>query len=111
MQQQQLPSWRELSVVGNKCAISEIMGMSCRRVEWYLYKADPEAQENFLKKTRPRLEEAKSGQRAVFFVDAAHFVLGAYLGFCGVLNACLSNLEQEDNVLMSSVRLILSPMN
>jgi transposase len=27
------------------------------------------------------LEEAKSGKRAVFFVDAAHFVLGAYLGF------------------------------
>ncbi len=29
----------------------------------------------------PRLEEAGSGKRAVFFVDAAHFVLGAYLGF------------------------------
>lgn len=29
----------------------------------------------------PRLEEAKAGTRAVFFVDAAHFVLGAYLGF------------------------------
>jgi transposase len=29
----------------------------------------------------PRLEQAKAGQRAVFFVDAAHFVLGAYLGF------------------------------
>jgi transposase len=27
------------------------------------------------------LEEAKAGTRAVFFVDAAHFVLGAYLGF------------------------------
>jgi hypothetical protein len=27
------------------------------------------------------LEEAKSGKRAVFFVDAAYFVLGAYLGF------------------------------
>jgi transposase len=29
----------------------------------------------------PRLEQAKAGKRAVFFVDAAHFVLGAYLGF------------------------------
>jgi transposase len=28
----------------------------------------------------PRLEQAKQGERAVFFVDAAHFVLGAYLG-------------------------------
>jgi len=27
------------------------------------------------------LEEAKAGQRVVFFVDAAHFVLGAYLVF------------------------------
>jgi transposase len=27
------------------------------------------------------LEEAKAGKRTVFFVDAAHFVLSAYLGF------------------------------
>jgi transposase len=33
------------------------------------------------KKLEPRLEEAKAGTRTVFFVDAAHFVLGAYLGF------------------------------
>jgi len=29
----------------------------------------------------PRLAEAKAGQRAVFFVDAAHFVLGSFLGW------------------------------
>ena len=29
----------------------------------------------------PRLEQAKAGERTVFFVDAAHFVLSAYLGF------------------------------
>lgn len=29
----------------------------------------------------PRLEEAKAGTRAVFFVDSAHFVYGAFLGF------------------------------
>lgn len=58
------------------------MGMSCRRVGVIPAKADPEAQEEFVKKKlEPRLEEAKAGQRAVFFVDAAHFVLGAYLGF------------------------------
>jgi transposase len=58
------------------------LGMSCRRVGLIPAKADPEAQEEFLeKKLAPRLEEAKSGERAVFFVDAAHFVLGAYLGF------------------------------
>ena len=36
---------------------------------------------NSKKKLEPRLEEAKAGKRAVYFVDAAHFVLGAYLGF------------------------------
>jgi len=30
---------------------------------------------------RPRLAEAQAGQRAVFFVDAAHFVLGSFLGW------------------------------
>jgi transposase len=29
---------------------------------------------------QPRLEEAKQGKRAVLFVDAAHFVMGAFLG-------------------------------
>ena len=29
----------------------------------------------------PRLNEAKQGKRSVFFVDAAHFVWGAYLGY------------------------------
>ncbi len=29
----------------------------------------------------PRLAEAQAGKRAVFFVDAAHFVLAAFLGF------------------------------
>jgi len=29
----------------------------------------------------PRLAEAQAGERAVFFVDAAHFVLSAFLGF------------------------------
>ena len=29
----------------------------------------------------PRLEEAKKGKRKVFFVDAAHFVMGSFLGY------------------------------
>jgi transposase len=45
-------------------------------------KADPERQAAFLKKElEPRLAEAQAGQRAVFFVDAAHFVLAPFLGF------------------------------
>lgn len=45
-------------------------------------KADPEAQAVFLEEQmEPRLAEAKAGKRAVFFVDAAHFVLAPFLGF------------------------------
>jgi len=39
-------------------------------------------QREFLEKElEPRLEEAKSGKRKVFFVDAAHFVMGSFLGY------------------------------
>lgn len=45
-------------------------------------KADPDEQEKFKKeKLEPRLEEAKAGKRVLLFVDAAHFVLSAHLGF------------------------------
>lgn len=44
-------------------------------------KADPEKQAQFLKEElQPRLDEAQAGTRAVFFVDAAHFVLAPFLG-------------------------------
>jgi Ni,Fe-hydrogenase maturation factor len=39
-------------------------------------KADPDAQARYLvEELEPRLAQARAGQRAVFFVDAAHFVL------------------------------------
>jgi transposase len=45
-------------------------------------KADVEKQRLFKEQELdPRLEEAKAGKRTVYFVDAAHFVLGAFLGF------------------------------
>ena len=45
-------------------------------------KADPDEQAAYLyKDIQPRLEAAQKGQRAVFFVDAAHFVLAPFLGF------------------------------
>lgn len=44
-------------------------------------KCDPQMQLDFLnEELLPRLEEAKNGERRVFFVDAAHFVMGAFLG-------------------------------
>ena len=57
------------------------IGMKRRKTGMVPAKANIEEQENLKKKElEPRLEEAKIGQRAVFFVDAAHFVLVAYLG-------------------------------
>ena len=57
------------------------MGMRCLKVGFIPGKADPKVQEEYKKdKLEPRLSEAKEGKRAVFFVDAAHFVMGAFLG-------------------------------
>jgi len=45
-------------------------------------KADPERQAAYVEEVmEPRLAEAEAGNRAVFFVDAAHFVLAPFLGF------------------------------
>jgi transposase len=45
-------------------------------------KADPDEQAMYLaQEIEPRLAEAQAGKRAVFFVDAAHFVLAPFLGF------------------------------
>jgi transposase len=58
------------------------IGMKCRKVGSIPAKADPQRQETFKKdELEPVLEEAKKGQRKVFFVDAAHFVLAPFLGF------------------------------
>lgn len=44
-------------------------------------KADPQVQQEFLEqKLQPKLDEATAGQRAVFFMDASHFVLAPFLG-------------------------------
>ena len=45
-------------------------------------KADPCQQQTFLEgELQPRLQEAQRGERHLFFVDAAHFVLQPFLGF------------------------------
>ena len=40
------------------------------------------------KKLEPRFAEAQAGKRAVFFVDAAHFVFGAFLGYLWCFARC-----------------------
>ena len=58
------------------------LGAVRRKVCGIPAKADIEAQRVFKEEQlEPRLAEAKAGQREVYFVDAAHFVLGAFLGF------------------------------
>jgi len=63
-------------------AFFQSIGMQRHKVGMIPAKADPEQQEACKKKElEPRLEEAQAGERYVFFVDAAHFVLQPLLGF------------------------------
>jgi len=60
----------------------ESIGIKRRKVGSIPAKADLEKQKKFKEEQlEPRLEEAKSGKRIVFFVDAAHFVLTPFLGY------------------------------
>ena len=58
------------------------IGLKCRKVGMIPAKADPERQEQFKQdQLEPALDQAKTGQHKLFFVDAAHFVLAPFLGF------------------------------
>jgi transposase len=61
--------------------IMKQLGLEYRKTAAIPGRADPQLQLNFLThELLPRLEEAQKGERRVFFVDAAHFVLGVFLG-------------------------------
>ena len=61
--------------------IMKKMGMSLKKCAGIPAKADPQLQFDFYTNTlKPRLEDASRGERKVYFVDAAHFVLGSFLG-------------------------------
>lgn len=63
-------------------AYLKALGVTCRKVASIPAQVNLEAQEAFHdNELQPRLEEAKSKKREVYFVDAAHFVLGAFLGY------------------------------
>lgn len=58
------------------------LGLKRRKVGQIPAKADPNKQQAFLAdELEPRLRETKEGQRHLFFMDAAHFVLQPFLGF------------------------------
>lgn len=94
------------------------LGLEWRKVGSVPAKVNIQAQQIFLnEQLQPRLEEAKAGKRTVYFVDAAHFVMGAFLGFLwcfsrifvrtpsgrqrfnvlGALNAITQSLEMVTN--------------
>jgi transposase len=57
------------------------LGMKLRKTAPIPGKCDHQLQFDFYtRELLPRLEEARVGERKVLFVDAAHFVLGAFLG-------------------------------
>lgn len=57
------------------------IGMKVRKACSIPGKVDPQLQlEFYTNELLPKLEQARKGQRKVFFVDAAHFVMGAFLG-------------------------------
>jgi transposase len=58
------------------------LGLSYRKLGMIPAKADADEQAEFLdEKLRPRLRQAERLRRVVCFVDAAHFVHGAFLGY------------------------------
>jgi len=66
------------------------VGLAYRKTAAIPGGADPQIQFVFLQEELiPRLKEAQEGSRRVFFVDAAHFVLGAFLGMIWCLNRVL----------------------
>jgi transposase len=61
--------------------IMKRLGLGYRQAAAVPGGANPQMQLDFLRdELLPRLDEARKGKRRVFFVDAAHFVLGAFLG-------------------------------
>ena len=65
-------------------ALLKRIGIERRKVGHIPAKADVEAQEAFKKKElQPHITQTQAGQRFLFFVDAAHFVLAPFWGLFG----------------------------
>ena len=64
------------------CAFLKKKGFKCLKTGSIPSKADPAVQKEFLKNTiEPIIKEAQEGKCELYYVDAAHFVLGAFLGY------------------------------
>ena len=70
----------ELSLTQTR-RVMKRLGMRYRKAGQVPGKADGDQQLEFLNdELQPRLDQAREGKRKVFFVDAAHFVMGAVMG-------------------------------
>jgi transposase len=64
------------------------LGLKCLKGGCCPPKVTRRSKRRIKKKLEPRLAEARAGERAVFFVDAAHFVFGAFLGYLWCFARC-----------------------
>lgn len=55
------------------------LGYGFRKLQPIPGKADPEKQEQWVKDIQPIVDETKTGKRKLYFMDAAHFTLEAFL--------------------------------
>lgn len=66
------------------------LGLTRQKVGMIPAKADPDQQAQFhQQELQPRLEQAQAGERAVFFMDAAHACVGPVSGLSLVAGADL----------------------
>lgn len=98
-------SWKEATtkieeITGIKRSETQVakflkkLGFRKLKIGYVPGKADVEEQKKYKEeKLKPRLEEAQRGERAVFFVDAAHFVMQPFLGWIW----CLSRIFIKSN--------------
>jgi len=80
-------AWMIEELTGQKMSVEEVrrfmhaIGMKPRKTGHIPAKADPEKQATFLEKTlEPLVARAQAGECHLFFMDAAHFVLAAFVG-------------------------------
>ena len=77
------------------------LGLKRLKIGYIPGKANVEEQKEYQStKLEPRLEEAKEGKRAVFFVDAAHFVMKPFLGWIWCVSRIFINPHQVGKDLM-----------
>ncbi len=83
----------------------ESFGLKLRRTAPVPGKCDHQLQFDFSTgEMLPRLEEVRLGERKVLFVDAAHFVLGAFLGLIRCFQRIFLTPHPDDSDTMSSVQ-------